>query len=77
MRQGNAETRKGICPMGLAQGAEKKNTRTNVENLDFLSLLFQNRARCSLPMAGFWVCSYVAMVHAFSSFIVSKKLYPE
>ena len=37
------------CPMGLAQDSEKKNTRWNVQNLDFLSLLFLNRARCSFP----------------------------
>lgn len=35
------EVQKGMLySMGLAQGTEKKHTRTNVQNLDFLSLLF-------------------------------------
>ena len=49
VRQGNAEIWKGIRGVRWGWLREEKNTRTRVWNLDFLSLLFQNRARCHLP----------------------------
>ena len=49
VRQGNAEIWKGIRGVQWGWLREEQNTRTSVWNLDFLSLLFQNRARYRLP----------------------------